>query len=71
VETGDEFCLFPPLLANQEQWHQKMSFLMQKERDWISIHPNAPAYAHTTPQMYDKRSAEEFFSQNPHARLGP
>ena len=50
---AEEFLLYPRIIDNASEFEQGMRILMQKERDWMSIHPNAQPYPHSTPIMYD------------------
>ena len=68
---AEEFHLNALLINDQFAFEQGMRILMQKERDWMSIHPNAEPYPHTTPMMYDTREEQQWMVAHPGARPSP
>ena len=66
-----EFPLTLDLIDDLDSFQKALHILYQKERDWMSIHPNAEPYPHTTSLMYDTRQEGLFMAQHPNVRPRP
>src|SRR5450759_4097036 len=72
VERGgnptSKFSFNPRLIENKKAFFLALRILCQKERDWMSIHPNAEPYPHTTSLFYDTCEEDQLISSHPNVQ---